>query len=191
MKKGFWGELNPLVWPLLSWALTLGSFGMGDVLIWSVGWNTITQVLVACFVITAAVAPFAAMVLLGLSYRENAKRIGRIICLFLALVLLCANINFMLVMHFSLSDSMPFHGIHSVWTEGAAGQRHTLSWGNLFQAIIDCIHFSIVTLSTVGYGDIYPIKWYSKLVVDVEILLGLGITVLTAGRYFSRGGEEV
>ncbi|HEX8652861.1 MAG TPA: potassium channel family protein [Pyrinomonadaceae bacterium] len=49
---------------------------------------------------------------------------------------------------------------------------------NLFLSIIDCLHFTVTTLSTVGYVDVYPTTWYSKLAVDMEILPGPGITVL-------------
>jgi len=77
-----------------------------------------------------------------------------------------------------------------VGREGIVGQPHALHWNNFFSAIVDCLHFSVVTLSTVGYGDIYPTALYSKLIVDIEILMGLGITVLTVGRHFSRSTGE-
>jgi hypothetical protein len=145
-------------------------------------------VVIACLVIMAGLAPFAAFVMLAVSYKRNSRSLGRIVCLFIALLLLCANINFILMLHFGRGGSPPFHGIRPAWGELLAGQR-SFHWNNAFLSIVDCLHFSVATLSTVGFGDMYPTTWYSKLAVDVEILMGLGLTVLTVGRYFSHDGE--
>jgi hypothetical protein len=187
-ERGRWRELNPLCWPLVGWLLTLFGFGIGEILIRSFGWGGIMPVVIACLVIIAALAPFAAFVMLAWSYKSNSRTLSRIVCLYIALLLLCANINFILMLHFGRGGSPPFHGIRPAWGELLAGQR-SFHWDNAFLSIIDCLHFSIATLSTVGFGDMYPTTWYSKLAVDVEILMGLGLTVLTVGRYFSRNGE--
>jgi hypothetical protein len=112
--------------------------------------------------------------------------------MFLALVLLCANINFLLMLHFGRNavETVPFHGVHSAWGEHVDGRPVPLDFNNFFLSAVDCLHFSVMTLSTVGYGDIYPTAWYSKLIVDLEILLGLGISILTIGWYFSRGENK-
>jgi len=46
--------------------------------------------------------------------------------------------------------------------------------------IFDFIYYSFVTVTTLGYGDIYPEGWYGKLLAIVELLFGLWfvITVL-------------
>jgi uncharacterized protein YjbI with pentapeptide repeats len=36
-----------------------------------------------------------------------------------------------------------------------------------------CFHFSVVTLSTVGYGNITPLGWVSTLLCTIQIVLGL------------------
>ena len=191
IKAGNWRELNPLWWSLISWMLTIGSYSLGEILIRTLGWGGLMpEIMLLCLVSLAAIAPFLALLTLVLSYKRNAQTLNRIICMFLALVLTCANLNFLLMLHFGRSGIPPFHGIQSVWGESAAGRPLPFSFGNAFQSVVDCLHFSVMTLSTVGYGDIYPTAWYSKLIVDVEILLGLGINILTIGRYFSRGGEE-
>lgn len=40
---------------------------------------------------------------------------------------------------------------------------------------VDCLYFSVVTLTTVGYGDFAPITTGGKLFTIFYILLGLGI----------------
>jgi hypothetical protein len=140
-------------------------------------------------VFIAVLAPFTVLVILAVSFRRNAESIGRIISLYLALVLLCANINFILMLHLGQSGPPPFSGIQSVW--GASVDRRPIPfvWGNAFLSFIDCLHFSFATLSS-GASVIYPTNRLSKLVVDIERLMGLGITILTVGRYFSRGGND-
>jgi len=33
----------------------------------------------------------------------------------------------------------------------------------------------------------YATAWYSKLLTDTEVLLGLGVSIVAIGRYFSSG----
>ncbi len=42
----------------------------------------------------------------------------------------------------------------------------------------DLLYFSLVTITTVGYGDIQPALWFSKLFVSSEILFGVGFALL-------------
>jgi dipeptide/tripeptide permease len=48
----------------------------------------------------------------------------------------------------------------------------TESWN-----VIDALYFSTTTLATVGFGDLVPTHWYSKLFTVVYILIGVGILV--------------
>ena len=45
----------------------------------------------------------------------------------------------------------------------------------------DAFFFSIETLSTVGYGEMYPATLYSHVVASSEILCGLGFTAILTG----------
>jgi hypothetical protein len=51
-------------------------------------------------------------------------------------------------------------------------------------AFLDCVHFSIVTMTTTGYGDISPNQLYSKLAADVQILAGVAVLVFALGMAF-------
>ncbi|NIM57385.1 MAG: hypothetical protein GTO16_00365 [Candidatus Aminicenantes bacterium] len=42
----------------------------------------------------------------------------------------------------------------------------------------DLLYFSLVTITTVGYGDIQPGLWVSKIFVMSEILFGVGFALL-------------
>lgn len=61
--------------------------------------------------------------------------------------------------------------------------------------LVNCLHFSVITMATVGYGDMAPKAWYAKLIVDCQVLCGLalwGIALgLAFGRIFSNWGEKL
>lgn len=42
----------------------------------------------------------------------------------------------------------------------------------------DLFYYSLVTIATVGYGDIYPTMWISRLFAIFEIMFGLGFALL-------------
>lgn len=42
----------------------------------------------------------------------------------------------------------------------------------------DLLYYSLVTITTLGYGDIIPTIWVSKAFVMVEIIFGLGFALL-------------
>jgi inward rectifier potassium channel len=50
----------------------------------------------------------------------------------------------------------------------------------------DAFFFSIETLATVGYGEMYPATPYGHVVVAIEIICGLGFTAILTGLTFVR-----
>ena len=49
---------------------------------------------------------------------------------------------------------------------------------NKKMSFLDSVYFAVCTQSTVGFGDIHPVKWYTKILVIVHILLFMWIIVL-------------
>ena len=41
--------------------------------------------------------------------------------------------------------------------------------------VVDSFYFSVITLTTTGYGDIAPVTTFGKLFTVVYLLMGLGI----------------
>ncbi|MEM3364348.1 MAG: potassium channel family protein [Candidatus Micrarchaeia archaeon] len=56
--------------------------------------------------------------------------------------------------------------------------------------IVDSVYFSVVTLATIGYGDLFPKTSNGKIFVVIYIILGVSTTLyalsLLADNYFER-----
>ena len=53
------------------------------------------------------------------------------------------------------------------------------------EVLSDCLHLSVMTLATVGYGNLAPTAWYAKMATNVEALSGIALFVLALGVLFS------
>lgn len=59
-----------------------------------------------------------------------------------------------------------------------------------FPNIIAAFWWGVATLTTVGYGDVYPVTVLGKIISGIVALLGIGIVALPAG-IISAGFLEV
>lgn len=60
----------------------------------------------------------------------------------------------------------------------------------VFSSIPATIWWSVVTLTTVGYGDVYPVTTAGKLIAGIIAILGIGMVALPAG-IISAGFSEL
>jgi len=62
---------------------------------------------------------------------------------------------------------------------------------------LEALYFSIVTITTLGYGDIHPISCIGRTLVSVEVLVGIALIVTALARFLSesvrnkRGDNEL
>ncbi|MFN9643605.1 MAG: potassium channel family protein [Cyanobacteriota bacterium] len=70
----------------------------------------------------------------------------------------------------------------------ASSQRFepTFQASERLPTFLQCLHFSVVTMATVGYGDMNPNKWYSQLAVDIQIMIGQILVVFALGCVLGR-----
>lgn len=166
--------------------ITFANLLIGDTIQQIFGLNAVTRAVLSALIVVTVVTPPICLVILLAHYKDSSASISKLIALYLSLIAICATINLDLMLHFSYSGAPPFHGVQSIWPAGMSQEPlPPFPWSNVLLAFVDCLHFSVASLSTVGYGDIYPTVWYAKLAVDVQILMGLGITVLAVGHHFS------
>jgi hypothetical protein len=70
-----------------------------------------------------------------------------------------------------------FSGLPKLYYSGEDGVR-PVNLVTRLTVMADCLHYSIVTISTTGFGDIVPRVWYATFATDVEILMGIALLVL-------------
>jgi voltage-gated potassium channel len=51
----------------------------------------------------------------------------------------------------------------------------------VFRSIFDCLWWAVITLTTVGYGDIYPITIGGRVFTFVVLMVGLGMIAVPTG----------
>jgi len=69
---------------------------------------------------------------------------------------------------------------------GAVFYRFVEDW-----SWVDSVYFTVITLTTVGYGDLNPTTAASKLFTVVLILVGLGVIVAFAERIAKLAAADV
>ena len=50
-----------------------------------------------------------------------------------------------------------------------------------FSSVFDCMWWAVATLTTVGYGDVFPITAGGKIFTFIILILGLGIIAVPTG----------
>lgn len=60
-----------------------------------------------------------------------------------------------------------------------------------FRNVFDSFWWAVATLTTVGYGDVYPLSGWGKLISGVIALLGIGMVALPTGIISSGFIEEI
>lgn len=53
--------------------------------------------------------------------------------------------------------------------------------GDSFETFFDAIYWATVSLTTVGYGDIYPVTTAGRMITMISSILGIAIVALPAG----------
>ncbi len=98
-------------------------------------------------------------------YNEALKRIGKAVFLAKEELILFSIVTLMLLY---LSAVGIYHFEHAAQPDK-------------FKSIFDSLWWSVATLTTVGYGDIYPITLGGRMFTFIVLMLGLGVIAVPTG----------
>jgi len=63
------------------------------------------------------------------------------------------------------------------------------SSGSIIESFINSIYFSLITFTTVGYGDIYPSSVYTRIIVSLEVISMFFIVFLGINLYLTKDDD--
>ena len=72
---------------------------------------------------------------------------------------------------FFIASGLVF-GLQEIWPS---------SFNDKDMTFAECVYFIIVTATTVGYGDIYPVSTIGKIITMISSFLGIAVVALPAG----------
>ena len=140
--------------------------------------------------------PIVVTVLQILNLRHTVTSIPRLAFLYLEIILMYAVVYFYAVLD-SGTDSVPvIRGIDAEWVQMITLDKNADKSETLRAAIVsfeDCVYFSMVTSTTVGYGDMIPVSPVTKLLVGSQVLTSFFLIAFGAGYFFSvssRGASQ-
>ena len=62
---------------------------------------------------------------------------------------------------------------------------------NTFSNYFEAVYWATISLTTVGYGDIYPVSTIGKIITMISSILGIAIVALPAGIITARMMDEL
>jgi voltage-gated potassium channel len=83
-----------------------------------------------------------------------------------------------------------FAAIYRIIDRYAAGTHFLFSGEPRDLSFIECLYFSIITLSTVGYGDLVPLSPVVRLIVGAEIICGVLLLLFGFSEIISYSREK-
>ncbi len=172
-------KIPPILLIVLSWIITL----LFSAIVTQDWMNDQIGIPVLFLTLILFILFFTSSIVYAVNFKIDKFYLLRIVQLFIILALAFANLYYILI--FISDPNKIYDGIHPLWEWLGQNQGRRLYWDNIWETAIDCIYFSFSTITTSAYGDIKPIVWYTKLLSNLEVFLGLGLISIGIGRYFS------
>jgi hypothetical protein len=181
---------SPLIWALMSMTtvlsvyLILAHFIVGKE---NKPWEppTVIQIaLILSYFVLVFGIPLISVIVTVATYPLNEKYLSRLVQAYISAMLLFALGYFILVANTDPDRAFDGITVPWVWRKPSIEGRY-LDIELIFRSFVDCVYFSSVTITTLGFGDIRPTIWFSKLMVSAEALAGVGIVVVGIGRHFA------
>ena len=154
-------------------------------------------------------APITLTILQILAFKRSRINIRHLAMLYLEIILMFGVIYFTEVSSRSeagirkvitTNDRVPtIRGIDAEWIDLLIKKENKNKTTQLKKMLIcfqDCIHFSLITSTTVGYGDMVPARPIAKFLVDIQVLvsfflISFGVASFSSSRNQRNENEEL
>jgi rhodanese-related sulfurtransferase len=104
----------------------------------------------------------------------DALTIGKWVALWFSMVLACGCVYWI-----------------SNWTNSPGLDHNGKPLATSWQGLVDCLYFSVVTATTLGYGDIVPVTSWARLLSAVEAIGGMVVVGAMISRLLSAQQEKL
>jgi Ion channel len=155
-------------------------------LLWSLNFEKLFDSFVFLIFFALYAGSIAIIVLRVHWFDRHTESLYKLLVFYFEMILLFAGIYLWLYL---IGDDSAISGFSSINREMLRNKslfKFDIYKKNIFKVIVDSVHFSVVTSTTIGYGDMLPKHPIAKIVVDVQALLTVGIIVIGYGRYSRR-----
>jgi hypothetical protein len=122
------------------------------------------------------------------NFYKQTESISKLLVLYFELILVFSSIYMWLYILGETSQISGFDNLTKVTKEGF---DFSLYAKELSLIIVDSFHFSIVTGTTLGYGDMLPKHWFSKLVVDFQVLTTIWVVIIGYGNASQKHNKSI
>ena len=154
-------------------------------------------------------APITLTILQIINFRHSVINIRYLALLYLEIILMFGVTYFYAVSSRNKPDieherniitqPLPIKGIDNSWVSlikngNVEDKKFTLK--KMFICFQDCIHFSLITSTTVGYGDMVPVTPIAKLLVDIQVivsffLISFGVATFTSSQQRTHKDKQI
>ncbi len=150
-------------------------------LFWANGYTTLFSFTALLLVFAFSFGTVATIMYRILNFDRYSESVTKLLLFYFELLLIFCSIYLWLCLFGGVSQ---IEGIHLIPPEilNTKNQFVFSDYSHhLNLAIVDSFHFSVVTGTTLGYGDMLPNSWISKLIVDAQVLITIWLVIIGYG----------
>lgn len=168
------------------WFFTSILLAIGIPYFWANDFDTLFGASAFLLIAVIAYGPIITLMKRIKNFSSHAESTSKLLTLYFEIFLLYSSVYLWLSLF-----SNGFHFNNMVGMEPhLLASKETFALGSYLKAlatvVIDAFHFSVVTGTTLGYGDVTPSSWIAKLVVDSQVLVTIWVVVIGYGKVSSK-----